>query len=257
MIVTKGALLGFFASLLLGLPTIARADFDAAAQLYRDKQYADALAAFHPLAQAGDVRAQSILGLMYKFGEGTKPDLAQSYRWYLTAARRGFAPAQFHTAIMYAEGIGVEMDEQKATYWLKKAAEQGYEKAEDKLAELNADVRPKQPLAWSKDWDLSLPTDIRFGQPDQQNTIDEGNYWVQVGAMGTRTAANRLWDILTEKNASLFEGKLPKFSLVEQANNRRVYRIQTGPFSYLHAAEHFCTELLKRPHQAGCILLKQ
>ena len=85
--------------IILLLPGFVRADFDIAAELYRQKNYVSAFDAFQDLAKKGDPRAKTVLALMHKFGEGTQQDLSKSFNWYHSAAEQGYPPAQFHTGI--------------------------------------------------------------------------------------------------------------------------------------------------------------
>ncbi len=233
--------------------------FSEAAELYKQKQYTQAFEAFLPLAEQADARAQTIIAIMYKFGEGTEQDLTEAYRWYRTAADLNYPAAQYYTGVMLAEGTGVEQNQVQALEWLTLAANNGFERAEQKIANLNASAsatnRTDQELApWSKNWDLRLPISLVLDDsPPQMATT--ALYHVQVGAMGTQGAANRLWRILSTNNAPLFANRQPVITLSEQSD-RRVYRVQTGPFTDLKAANAFCERLLSSTVQAGCMPLK-
>lgn len=84
-------------------------------------------------AEAGDPRAQAILGAMYYDGEGVRQDYSQALGWYRKAAERGFAEAQYNLGFMYYMGRGVEPDRAEARRWFRKAAEQGDVKAREAL----------------------------------------------------------------------------------------------------------------------------
>lgn len=137
----------------------AEQDFSKAADWYRR------------LAQAGDARAQTSLGLMYARGYGVRKNLAEAHRWWnfaaaqndpgaqynlgLTyiiqgegvaadaahaarwfreAARRGHVLAQYNLGLLLREGRGVERHPQDAYYWVKVAALQGDDRAQQSLA---------------------------------------------------------------------------------------------------------------------------
>ena len=56
--------------LLMASSVLAQSGFDKGAAAYKRGDFETALAVFRPLAENGDARAQSILGLMYSYGEG-------------------------------------------------------------------------------------------------------------------------------------------------------------------------------------------
>ena len=58
--------------------------------------YATAVRLLHPLAEQGNVHAQSILGVMYETGQGVPQDHAAAVFWYRKAAEQGDASAQRH-----------------------------------------------------------------------------------------------------------------------------------------------------------------
>jgi uncharacterized protein len=47
-------------------------------------------------ASGGHTRAQFYLGTCYDFGNGTKKDTAQAFKWYMIAPRKGKMEAQFN-----------------------------------------------------------------------------------------------------------------------------------------------------------------
>ena len=55
--------------LLLLMPPALFADFDSASQAYQNQDYRTAFAEFSELAEAGDARSQTVLAIMYKYGE--------------------------------------------------------------------------------------------------------------------------------------------------------------------------------------------
>lgn len=242
-------------------PDNAADPYQEAAKLYRDSRYDLAFPKFLALAESGDAKAQTITALMYKFGEGTPQDHEQAFRWYLTAATQGYSVGQFHTGLMLAEGVGTNQNSAAAIEWLTLAAEQGFDRAIKKLTELNTSPEvlgqtDSQLTAWSKDWDLKLPTDLLLNDSEQEPIELDPVYLVQIGAMGTRTDANKLWRVLKERHNDLFANREPIISLVENVE-RRVYQVQTGPFENYQSADEFCQRLLSSRFQAGCLPQKQ
>jgi len=66
--------------------------------------------ACRPLAEKGDVRAQTSLGGKYYNGQGVRRDYAEATKWVRKAAGRGYAPAQAYLGIMYWNGQDVPRD---------------------------------------------------------------------------------------------------------------------------------------------------
>ncbi len=118
---------------LLGLTAPAWAGFDEGAAAYKRGDYATAIRRWRPLAEQGDAKAQSNLGLMYDRGLGVTQDYAEAVKWYRKAAEQGFARAQSNLGFMYRKGRGVPQDDAEAVGWWCKAAEQGNAGAQNNL----------------------------------------------------------------------------------------------------------------------------
>ena len=78
--------------------------FDEAMALYADKQYAAAREIAEAHANAGNVKAMVMLGLMYQKGQGVSADLNQAVDWYSKAAEKNDVGAQFTLAQIYLDG---------------------------------------------------------------------------------------------------------------------------------------------------------
>jgi TPR repeat protein len=103
----------------------------------------DPLAAHHWwsfAAAANDAGAQYSLGTLYLLGEGVQQDYAQAARWYRQAAQRGHLQAPHDMGMLYYQGRGIEKDARWSYYWLKIAALQGDEKAEENLKVVSKDM---------------------------------------------------------------------------------------------------------------------
>ena len=96
--------------------------------------YVTALKLWQPLAEQGDVRAQSILSGMYFIGQGVTQNFQEAAKWMLKAAKQGNADAQTLLGRMYQEGQGVTQNSQEAAKWMLKAAKQGNADAQFALA---------------------------------------------------------------------------------------------------------------------------
>ena len=240
-------------------PLTSEADFETAAEAYRSNNYPVAFDAFMDLAESGDARAQTIVAMMYKYGESVEADPAASFRWYLEAARAGYAPAMFNVGDMYRTGIGIEADPARAIEWLKRAAEAGYERANQSLAILNqepvsSETRADPKVPWSQAWDFRLPNSIRFADTADIPAVVEPDleYRAQLGAMRSRAGANRLWDWLNQGNPRLFRG-LQATVLLTERDQQQLYRVQAGPFEDLSRARAFCQRLLRAEPRADCL----
>ncbi len=85
--------------------------------------YKTAYAAWLPLAQAGDARAQFNLGLIYHAGLHGPIDEQKAVFWYIQAARNGVREAQEYLAAAYREGwFGLHQDARKAAFWEQRLA---------------------------------------------------------------------------------------------------------------------------------------
>jgi len=126
---------GFFLAFVIALTLFATTPVVAgdyedgmAAGLARDYQKAFQL--LEPAAEQGDARAQYMVGLMYKKGEGIPENDAKAVHWYTESAKQGRRDAQFSLGSKYYMGIGVPQDYAIAAHWYTKAAKQGYTKAQ-------------------------------------------------------------------------------------------------------------------------------
>jgi uncharacterized protein len=103
----------------------APASSDAAYAAYQNNDYRAALRLVQPAAEAGDARAQSLLGLMYYRGRGLPQDDRAAAEWFRRAADQGDTSAQFYLGGMYSEGRGVPQVYTEAARFYQMAAERG------------------------------------------------------------------------------------------------------------------------------------
>jgi uncharacterized protein len=122
-------------------------DTDAAYAAYVKGNYTRALRLVQPLAEEGDSRAQSLLGLLYYHGRGVRQDDAKAAKWFRLAADQGEAHAQFTLGVMYAEGQGIPLDYAGAIRWYRLAADQG-----DARAQFNLGVSYAEGQGVEKDY---------------------------------------------------------------------------------------------------------
>lgn len=67
----------------------ASADYYDGITAYENQNFAAAHRELLPLAERGDARAQRLVGLMYRDGQGVRRDDIRAYMWFELAARRG------------------------------------------------------------------------------------------------------------------------------------------------------------------------
>jgi TPR repeat protein len=75
--------------------------------------YVPAIKLLRPLAEAGNAKAQGILGVMYRKGEGVTPSSARAFMWLSIAAARGDATAKLKLREMSKEMTPAEMSHAK------------------------------------------------------------------------------------------------------------------------------------------------
>jgi hypothetical protein len=92
------------------------------------------IAALTKKANAGDVRAQNQLGVMYAEGNGVAKDAAKAMLLFRKAVAHGHSDAQYNLGSMYDNGEGVAKDAIKAVEWYHKSATQGHSDAQFSLA---------------------------------------------------------------------------------------------------------------------------
>ncbi len=76
-------------------------------------------------ASSGDIKAQILLGRMYRDGDGVEKNASKAVEWLTKAAENGSAEAQWYLGNMYCDGNGVVLSYSKALEWYTSAAELG------------------------------------------------------------------------------------------------------------------------------------
>jgi TPR repeat protein len=61
---------------------------------YNRGDYVPAIQVFRAMAAQGNAKAQSLLGVMYRRGQGVAPNSARAFVWFSRAAARGDAEAR-------------------------------------------------------------------------------------------------------------------------------------------------------------------
>jgi len=96
---------------------------------FNEGAYAGARAAWAPLAEAGDARAQSGLGFMYYSGRGVPRDSERAAEFFKRAAEQGEPTAQLFLSVMHFKSDGVPMNPPLAMMWAELAIAGGQTEA--------------------------------------------------------------------------------------------------------------------------------
>ena len=130
----KMLLLNIAASLMLAFPATAGWEEGMAAAKKGD--HALAYKELLPLAEQGNISAQTTLGVMYFNGQGVPQDYDAALVWLSLAANQGHDVAQFNLGVMYDSGIGIDQDFSLAARWYQLAANQRHATAQYNLAQM-------------------------------------------------------------------------------------------------------------------------
>lgn len=166
------------------------------------------------LANGGNVKAETIVGLKYLNGDGTAVNEAQAAKWLERAAESGEPVAQYRLGYLYERGKGVPADAAKATHWYQAAAMQGNRKAMHNLAVAYAEGTgtkkdPAEAARWfSKAASLGL-TDSQFnlavlyerGAGVPQSLLDAYKWYAIAAAGGDTESKARLDALSTQLSA--------------------------------------------------------
>lgn len=126
-----------FAGLILIFALPAHAGFDEGTAAYENHDFATALKEWMPLAENGDAQAQFGIGnILLNGGADVNQDYVEAMKWYRKAAAQGVANASISIAMMYRQGQGVKPNGIKVKYWVGKAAEQGDVQAQSTLQKM-------------------------------------------------------------------------------------------------------------------------
>ena len=108
--------------------------------------HAEPLPGQRTAAEAGDVRAQYALGIIYDTGSGVPFDYTEGYRWFRLSAEGGYAPAQAKMGLMLLYGWQEPRDAAAAAHWYELAAGQGHVPSQAQIAAMYA-------------WGIGVPKD--------------------------------------------------------------------------------------------------
>lgn len=127
MLIWHNLLLAVTAFLLINVASnVTRADFIDGWAAFDKGDWSGAFREWRHLAENGDPRAQTNIGILYETGQGVPPNFDEAERWLNEAAKQGFAPAQRKLAYRYLTGRGfAERNYAKARHWYLMLAQRG------------------------------------------------------------------------------------------------------------------------------------
>lgn len=112
-----------FTFILVLVSQSAAQDLAKGVSAFENKEYDLAIVELLPLAEIGNARAQSLLGLIHTVEY--PPNYIEAEKWNRLAASQGIQDAQFMLAYAYKEGRGVEQSNRTAHVWFNIAAMYG------------------------------------------------------------------------------------------------------------------------------------
>jgi TPR repeat protein len=108
--------------------------FEQALNLNEAGRYQEAFPLMKEAAEAGNLRAMSLLGGMYLLGRGVRENGKEAERWLRQAVDGGFTDASSVLGMAYATGkAGVKRNIRLAREMLSKAAAEGEEQSRQML----------------------------------------------------------------------------------------------------------------------------
>jgi TPR repeat protein len=82
------------AALIPGIAGAVAGPWEDGMAAYNRGDYVPAIRLFRPLAEQGNAKAQNVLGVMYRKGEGVARNSVRAFLWFNRAAARGDARAK-------------------------------------------------------------------------------------------------------------------------------------------------------------------
>ncbi len=166
------------------------------------------------LANSGNAKAETVVGLKYLNGDGVAVNEAQAAKWLERAAESGEPIAQYRLGTLYEHGKGVAADPAKATHWYQAAAMQGNRKAMHNLAvalaegtgtkkDMNEAARwfSKAASLGLADSEFNLAVLYERGLGVPQSLLDAYKWYAIAAAQGDSESKSRIEAIATQLSA--------------------------------------------------------
>ncbi|MBR3560669.1 MAG: sel1 repeat family protein [Oscillospiraceae bacterium] len=116
-------------------------DYTEGLRLFYLKKYGEALPRLLRAAEAGDVKSQHFVAMLYENGNGVERDLEKAAYWYRRTAESGDREAMLTYAMIRALGKGTDADIADACHWASQSLHDGNEKARQTLSILRAQAQ--------------------------------------------------------------------------------------------------------------------
>ena len=101
-------------------------NFDIANQLIEEKRFDQAYHKLLPVAEAGDSRAQYVIGTFYYYGKGVAENHHTAATWFKRSAQQDLVDSQAILGHQYIHGDGIEKNLEKGLELLELAASKGH-----------------------------------------------------------------------------------------------------------------------------------
>lgn len=145
---------------------------DAAAQsaidAYDRRDYVGAHRLAKPLAEAGNRRAQYVMGLLYRYGFGVPQNYSVSARWYRQAADQGNVFALNNLAYLYENGLGVDRNLAEARRLYGIASSAGNFAAQQNLDRIRNLAHPTEAISENS---TQVPTSENIARRLEENSL--------------------------------------------------------------------------------------
>ena len=138
---------------------------------YRAKNYKTAHDIWHPIAVAGNVKAQNALGHLHRKGLGVETNIEESRKWYGRSASSGDRVGQFSLGDIVRETAKTEKEMAQAIILLEKSAMQDYAPAQFTLGEIHKNgegvpLNMAEAYFWTT---LAVKNNYKKAKPLQEN----------------------------------------------------------------------------------------
>lgn len=245
-------ILPWLSLIIVGISTLAIADYEAGLSQYQRGHYASAIHEWRTAAEQGNAESQFALGMMFERGQGVNANVDESYKWYRLAAdndlvdaqvrlaelyllgrleggaelaaqwferaaEAGNATAQFQLGLLYLEGKGVDVNPEFAARWFELAAEQGHVAAQNNIGSLYESGRGvEQSYARAFEW---------YERAAKQNDLFAQNNLGAMYSRGHGVERNHAWAVFWFVMAAQGGNELAKENITASLPNLQEKKI--------------------------------
>lgn len=125
--------------------------------MYKEGSYLEAFNGLLPLAKGGHKGAMELIGIMYRYGQGTSKDLTKAFHFLQLAAEYRRPLAEYHLADMYYSGEMGKQDRSMALMWAYISLKHYETEAEkESVRKFSANVRLEMDTSAEKEHALQM-----------------------------------------------------------------------------------------------------